>query len=241
MIFTSDNGPWLSYGNHAGSAGPLREGKGHELGRRRARAVRRPLARQVIPAGSVCHEPAMTIDLLPTIAQLDRRQAARAQDRRARRLAAAVRRAAGEESARGVLLLLCRQRAAGRHRAGSMKLYLPHTYRTLGGRSPAAATACPSTTSSAKSPQPELYDVDADIGETKNVAAEHPEVVERLLALAEQARGDLGDSLTGRVRRRRARTRPTYRRVSRHVAHFSLSSSHRSLATLDSSLAPTSI
>ena len=28
VIFTSDNGPWLSYGNHAGSAGPLREGKG---------------------------------------------------------------------------------------------------------------------------------------------------------------------------------------------------------------------
>ena len=27
VIFTSDNGPWLSYGEHAGSAGPLREGK----------------------------------------------------------------------------------------------------------------------------------------------------------------------------------------------------------------------
>ncbi|HMO36787.1 MAG TPA: sulfatase-like hydrolase/transferase, partial [Gemmatales bacterium] len=28
VIFASDNGPWLSYGNHAGSAGGLREGKG---------------------------------------------------------------------------------------------------------------------------------------------------------------------------------------------------------------------
>jgi len=28
VIFTADNGPWLSYGEHAGSAGPLREGKG---------------------------------------------------------------------------------------------------------------------------------------------------------------------------------------------------------------------
>ena len=28
VIFTSDNGPWLNYGDHAGSAGPLREGKG---------------------------------------------------------------------------------------------------------------------------------------------------------------------------------------------------------------------
>ena len=43
------------------------------------------------------------------------------------------------------------------------------------------------------------YDVDADISETKDVAAEQPAVVERLLALAEQARRDLGDSLTGKV------------------------------------------
>jgi len=28
VIFTSDNGPWLNYGEHAGSARPLREGKG---------------------------------------------------------------------------------------------------------------------------------------------------------------------------------------------------------------------
>ena len=28
FIFTSDNGPWLNYGDHAGSAAPLREGKG---------------------------------------------------------------------------------------------------------------------------------------------------------------------------------------------------------------------
>ena len=28
FVFTSDNGPWLNYGDHAGSAAPLREGKG---------------------------------------------------------------------------------------------------------------------------------------------------------------------------------------------------------------------
>ncbi len=41
VIFTSDNGPWLYYGDHAGSAGPLREGKGTMLGRRLPRAVHR--------------------------------------------------------------------------------------------------------------------------------------------------------------------------------------------------------
>ena len=38
VIFTADNGPWLSYGDHAGSAAPLREGKGTHVRRRLPRA-----------------------------------------------------------------------------------------------------------------------------------------------------------------------------------------------------------
>ncbi len=62
MIFSSDNGPWLSYGDHAGSAGPLREGKGTTF----EGGVRVPTVMWwpgTIPAGTVCREPAMTIDL----------------------------------------------------------------------------------------------------------------------------------------------------------------------------------
>src|SRR5262249_3444443 len=69
VIFTSDNGPWLSYGNHAGSAKPLREGKATAFeGGVRAPFVARWPGR--IPAGAVNRQPAMTIDLLPTIARL---------------------------------------------------------------------------------------------------------------------------------------------------------------------------
>ena len=46
--------------------------------------------------------------------------------------------------------------------------------------------------------QPELYDLANDLGETTDVAAHHPEIVRRLLAVAEQARAELGDSLTKR-------------------------------------------
>ncbi len=69
VMFTSDNGPWLSYGEHAGSAGPLREGKGTcwDGGVREPFVARWP---GKIPPGSICHEAAMTIDILPTIAGL---------------------------------------------------------------------------------------------------------------------------------------------------------------------------
>src|SRR6185503_10349579 len=69
VIFSADNGPWLSYGDHAGSAGPLREGKGtsFEGGVREPAIFRWP---GNLPAGAECHEPAMTIDVLPTMAKL---------------------------------------------------------------------------------------------------------------------------------------------------------------------------
>jgi arylsulfatase A len=67
VIFLSDNGPWLSYGSHAGSAAPLREGKAtsFEGGVREPAIFRWP---GHIPTGQVCREPAMTIDVLPTLA-----------------------------------------------------------------------------------------------------------------------------------------------------------------------------
>src|SRR5690606_15080063 len=81
--------------------------------------------------------------------------------------------------------------------SGPMKLYLPHTYRTLGGRA-GGTGGKPVAYEQRTVKEPELYDVVADIGETKNIAADHPDVVKRLLAIAEAARGDLGDSLTKR-------------------------------------------
>ena len=43
-----------------------------------------------------------------------------------------------------------------------------------------------------------LFDLEADVSETNNVADQHPEVVGRLQVLAEKCREDLGDSATGR-------------------------------------------
>ncbi|MEM6768193.1 MAG: sulfatase, partial [Bacteroidota bacterium] len=69
IIFTTDNGPWLSYGNHAGSSGGLRAGKGTswEGGQRVPFIVKWP---GVTPTGTVCSKLSATIDLLPTLAEV---------------------------------------------------------------------------------------------------------------------------------------------------------------------------
>ena len=68
VIVTSDNGPWLNYGNHAGSSGGYREGKGTSYeGGQRVPCVMR--WKGTMPEGLVCNKLSSTIDLLPTIAK----------------------------------------------------------------------------------------------------------------------------------------------------------------------------
>ena len=193
VIFTSDNGPWLSYGNHAGSAGPLREGKGTSFDG----GVREPCVMRwpgKIPPGSTCREPAMTIDILPTLAKL------------------AGAKVSQERSIDGLdiwPLISSQADAKTTHeafyfywggaleavRSGSWKLHFPHGYRTLKGEP--GRDGKPSPYAQGKIGL-ELFDLSADLGESKNVAAEHPDVVARLQALADRARDDLGDTATGR-------------------------------------------
>jgi hypothetical protein len=51
----------------------------------------------------------------------------------------------------------------------------------------------------------ELYDLDADIGETKDVSGSNPAVVSRLMALARTTRADIGDFHVDGTRRRMAK------------------------------------
>jgi arylsulfatase A-like enzyme len=68
IAFTSDNGPWLRFKHHGGSADPLRDGKGttFEGGQRVPFVIRGP----GIPPGSVSDELVSSLDLLPTVATL---------------------------------------------------------------------------------------------------------------------------------------------------------------------------
>lgn len=192
VIFTSDNGPWLLYGNHAGSAGPLREGKATTFDG----GVRVPfIARWPghIPHGRVCPELATSMDLLPTLA----------------RWAGAVLPADPRLDGRDIGPLLRGEPGArspheaffyywGRElqavRSGPWKLHFPHTYPKP---DPPGRDGRPGKYTQQRI-GPALFNLDQDPGETRDLAAQFPEVVRRLEALAETARADLGDAATQR-------------------------------------------
>lgn len=192
VIFTSDNGPWLSYGDHAGSAGPLREGKGTSF----EGGVRVPfLARWPgrIPAGTVVGEPAMTIDLLPTIARLCGAPLPE-KPIDGRDLRPLLLGEPGATSPHEAYFFWWGQELQA-VRAGRWKLHFPHDYRSLDG--PAGSGGRPGRYTQLHTPLA-LFDLAVDRGETTDVSARNPEVVARLVALAEEARDELGDTATGK-------------------------------------------
>jgi arylsulfatase len=195
VLFTSDNGPWLSYGNHAGSAGPLREGKGTTFdGGHREPFIARWPGR--IPAGTVCTEPAMTIDLFPTIARLT---GAPLPPQKIDGLDVWPL-LAGEPGAKNphdAYYFYYAQNELQAVRSGNWKLFFPHTARSMVGQAP-GQDGIPGKYKPLQVTHA-LYDLSKDVGETTDVAAQHPEVVQRLEALAEKARADLGDKLTKRT------------------------------------------
>ncbi|HYH69345.1 MAG TPA: sulfatase [Urbifossiella sp.] len=196
VIFTCDNGPWLSYGNHAGSAGPLREGKGTvwEGGVRVPFLARWPGR---VSAGSICREPAMTIDVLPTVARLVGAELpARRID--GRDIGPLLRGEAGARSPHEALWFYYGTNELQAVRAGNWKLVLPHTYRTMQGQAP-GADGTPGRYRQVRLEAAELYDLAADVGEARNVAAANPDVLRRMTAHAEAARAELGDALTKRA------------------------------------------
>jgi arylsulfatase A-like enzyme len=191
VIFTSDNGPWLSYGNHAGSAGELREGKGTTFeGGVRVPCVMRWPGR--IPAGTLCDEPLMNIDLFPTIARLvgGKLPGHKIDGKDAWPLITGAKNAKSPQEA---YFFYWNANDLEAVRSGPWKLHVPHTYRTLAGK-PGGTNGIPAKYVQQKT-ELALYNLEKDLGETKNVATVHPEVVLRLSALMEKMRGDLGDKL----------------------------------------------
>ncbi len=192
VIFTSDNGPWLAYGDHAGSADPLREGKQTtwEGGVRVPGILSYP---EQIPAGMVSDVPIMTIDLLPTIAGL-----------------IGLDLPENTIDGKDVWPIITGKSSKNPHdayyfyfgtnelqaiRSDEWKLVFPHKYVSLDGQ-PGGKDGLPAKTTRLEITKPMLYNMEEDMGETKDLSAEYPEIVEKLTNLANQKRQEIGDALT---------------------------------------------
>jgi arylsulfatase len=187
VLFTSDNGPWLNFGNHAGSASPFREGKGTawEGGVRVPFIMRWP---GKIPEGSVCDKMAATMDILPTFAAITGAPLPEKKIDGVNILPLLE----GDPSAnpRDVLFYYYGKQLRC-VRKGKWKLHFPHTYRSYEGVEPGMdgniGPYAQGKTGLA------LYDLEKDIGERNNVAEQFPDVVKKLQALGEKMREELGD------------------------------------------------
>ena len=182
VVFTSDNGPWLTYGEHAGSAGPLRAGKGsiYEGGYRVPCVMRWP---GTIPADRECHSFAATIDLMPTFASLAGAPVPDAakidgKDIRAQLLG----RKQNPHAPRTFVHFRGNKPAAVRR--GKWKLIFPTQYRKpiagKGGR--------PGGSEKAQAFPLALYDLQEDVGERNNVANRFPQIVSQLKQIADDHR-----------------------------------------------------
>ena len=214
VIFMSDNGPFLSYGEHAGSARPLREGKltAFEGGMRVPCITWWPGR---VPAGHVNDEPLMTIDWMPTLTELvgGRPPTLKIDGQSIKPLLL------GEPGAKSPHEALFFYAGSELHavRSGPWKLHFAHSYLTTagepgrGGRPSNWGKLQPKSITQSgvdgiasrhgyrvEQLDLSLFQLAEDPGEERNVAAAHPEIVKRLSGYAEAVRQELGDTLQNR-------------------------------------------
>ncbi len=192
VIVISDNGPWMTYGNHAGSSGGLREGKGTTFeGGQRVPCVMK--WKGVTPEGAVCNSLTAGIDILPTLASL-------AQSPMPEKKIDGVNlveliKGNLDAQGRSSFLYYYRRNNLEAVRSENWKLVFEHHGRTYENNT-IGQDGQPGQTPENVLIESGLYDLRRDPGERYNVMEFYPEKVAELQSLADEAREDLGDDLT---------------------------------------------
>lgn len=190
VIFTSDNGPWLCYGDHAGSAYPLREGKGtvFEGGQKEPCIIRYP---QKIKAGSTIHTPVMSIDILPTIAEITGSvlPAMKIDGKNVWDVWSGN----SSEGPQKAYFFYYNDNQLYAVRYKNWKMYFPHKFPSLNGK-PGGKNGLPARYETNTITKTELYNLSEDESETTNVADENQDVVILIDSLANMMREELGDN-----------------------------------------------
>lgn len=193
IIFTSDNGPWFSYGGQAGSKGNLREGKGTSWeGGIRVPAIFTWPGK--IPAGKIQDQAAMTIDVLPTLAKVTGSQLPQLKIDGSDIWPLVM----GEKADLKPYFAYYNRNELQAVIYGKWKLVFPHTYRTIPQGTELRNDGIPVKYLNVQLEKASLFDLSKDPGETTDVSAQNPGILAQLNGFADQARADMGDALTGK-------------------------------------------
>lgn len=192
IVFTSDNGPWLNYGDHAGSAGGMREGKGTnwEGGQRVPFIV---AWQGKVPAGTICNQLGCAIDILPSFAEVAGTKLSESKIDGVSLVE--LWKGNSEAKPRTELFYYYGRNNLNAVRKDDWKLVLPHTwdsYDTIPGNGGMGGPRV-----RIKTVNPELYNLMRDPGEQFDMAAFYPEKVAELMITADAARKELGDLNVG--------------------------------------------
>lgn len=192
FIFTTDNGPWLNFGNHAGSAGGLREGKttSWEGGQRVPFIVKWP---GHAPAGTICNKLACAIDILPSFAKIAGTELPKNKIDGVD--VTTLWEGNFDAEPRDNILFYYGKNNLNAVRKGNWKLVLPHTWRSYDTKPGRDGKGGPRIKKTVE--KPELYNMRRDPGEQYNVIEYNPEKAKEIMSLVEAARAELGDLNVG--------------------------------------------
>lgn len=180
VLFTSDNGPWISYGNHAGRT-PFREAKGTGFdGGTRSPCILRYPGR--IQPGASSSRAWCTVDVLPTFAHLAGATLPR-NPVDGRNLWDYISGKPGTANPHEYYPFSTGSQFEGVISGdGRWKLHLPHSYRTLVSAANDGVAGKYRQTEIGLS----LFDLESDPMESRNLLEQNPQVAQRLQALAEK-------------------------------------------------------
>lgn len=192
VIYTSDNGPWLAYGDHGGSAYPYREGKGTtwEGGQREPCIIRWP---GKLPKAQVIETPMMAIDILPTLAHIT--GASLPERKIDGKNVWDVWTGKSRTSPQEAYFYYYYVNELHAVRYKNWKLHFPHRYNTLYG-GPGGTGGEPVKYTVEYVDKPELFDLLVDPRETLDFSQQRPDIMAKMTALADKMRAELGDALT---------------------------------------------
>lgn len=192
VVLTSDNGPWANYGNHAGSAGGLREAKATTFdGGNRVPCVM--YWKGKIQPGTTCNKLASNIDLFPTLAEISGAPLPQRKIDGVSLLPLIK----GEKGAnpRESFVYYYNKNDLEAVTDGQFKLVFPHKYVTYGAFVP-GNDGQPGQLTNLQLYKAEMYDLCRDPGERYDVITQYPEEAARLMKIADRMREELGDNLT---------------------------------------------